>query len=91
MEGGGGTDDGADVGGVHDVLQDGDAFCVGTELLHRRQGLPVHGAEHPTGQVEAGELGEHVQLGHVDGDVSAAFQEGFATGLHVLGFSVRRA
>ena len=32
-------------------------------------GGPPHGAEHPTGQVKAGELGQDLQLRRIDGNI----------------------
>ena len=65
----GAAEDSAQIGGVHDVFQHGDAPCPGADLVQRGQGRAAHGAQHTTGQVEAGELRQHVQRRGVYGDI----------------------
>ena len=66
------TEDGPYIGGVHHIFQHGDAPRTGAHLRHRGQGRPPHGAQHPPCQVEAGELGQHIQRRGVDRDVRVA-------------------
>ena len=63
------AEDGPHIGGIHHIFQHGDAPRPGADLLRRGQGRAAHGAQHPAGQVEAGELRQHVQRRGVHRDI----------------------
>lgn len=58
---GGAAEDGADIGGVHDVFQHCHPPRSGADLLHRGQLGTAHGAQHAPRQLEARQLLQHLQ------------------------------
>ena len=79
---GGGPENGPDVGGVHDVFQHGNAPGIGADLRHGGEPGPPHGAQHPPGQVETRQLGQHRQVRRVYRDIRRA------AGQHLRAFSL---
>ena len=74
-QGGGAAEDGPHVAGVGDVLQHRDPPGVSAQVLHGGEGRAAHGAQHPPGEGIAGELGEDLPVGGVDGHVPAPVLE----------------
>ena len=67
-------DDGAHIGGIHDIFQDGDAARVPAQLLHPGQRPAAHGAEKSSGQLVSGELCQHLKGCRVNRDIRASFK-----------------
>ena len=66
----------ADVGGIHNVFQHGNAAGVLADLSHRARGGAAHGAQHTAGQRVAGQLLQHRAVGGIHRHIGAARQHG---------------
>ena len=69
------AENGPDVGGIHDVFQHGHPAGVLAQGFHRGQGGPVKSRQHAAGQGVAGQLGQHLPVGGVDGRAAAPGQD----------------
>ena len=72
---GGAAENGADIGGVHHVLQHCHPAGAGAYRLQRGQCRTAHGAQHTAGQLEARQLLQHLQGCSIDRDVRRATRQ----------------
>ncbi len=72
VQGGGRAHDGPHIGGIGNAFQHGYAVGVLAKLLHRGQGRAAQGAQHPAGQLIAGQAGQHLAVGGIQRNIAAA-------------------
>ena len=87
---GGRTDDRADIGGIHHVLQNGDASGVSNDLAEIGKRLAAHGAQNAACKRKAGQLRQNVQRGGENGDISAALDDFLCLPFDVLALHQKR-
>ena len=66
------TDNGTHIGGVHYIFQHSHPSCPGAHLSKILGSRPPHGAQHPSGQLIAGQPCQYLPFPGVKGDLPAA-------------------
>lgn len=84
------AEDGSDVGGVDNAIDDHHTMGIAADISNRRTRTTAHGAKHATRKGITGQRSKQIAVAYKHGDVAATLYDGTCVALHMTALTHQR-